>query len=501
MAYLYKAVENRLDEVQAQARLNGIRAIQRVEIGANGKDTSGKCTEEIKWMFACNIASVHCFNGGTFLLPDAKDECMAFFSLLAAQPASKKMPFELYMVNMVRLGLFDKWLDADLVGAADVSVANMNELCEIAESFDDAATVDKISFVCGGFDFALTHMTCYAARWNWTVWEPVMDLMQRAVDAYNYDVHHAWMKEAGQDFCCVQPMGSAMIWHRGALSVFWNGFEMHKDNCIRLSREPDQKSENTTYLYACGGWMAVMSALVCREDLGAEILNILGFTWSGARHVADRLGPEVFVRDRGVSEKATMYFFSAEGCEFCMKASYLLVTKCSEVDVETVIQFLPTIEEMLYMNDVNSSGGAISLMFMCEGFLMSALLCEMIGESERALQFLEYLIDLDDTEPIDSQSKQRRYKMPTGPEVQARIKEGRDPKFTSQILGKCTPLPVRYGILYTQCVSYREGHREMLSGSRSGGTGKEGGCVRGVRECGCSGIAPGVLSSRSARFA
>jgi len=180
-----------------------------------------------------------------------------------------------------------------------------------------------------------------------------------------------------------------------------------------------------------------MAALFDRLELGTAIMNALEMTWTTAQKTADTFGDDPFMRDRGVREKSGANMSSVEMSEYCMKAGYLLMTQCEELDLESVREFLPSVSNLLAWSDVNPDGRSPAKLFGEDSFLLSALVSEMIGEANRSLGYLEYVVDINDTEVINSQSSLRRYKLPSGTELQARLLAGYDPKFVSQILGKC----------------------------------------------------------------
>ena len=178
-------------------------------------------------------------------MPDSKDEVHAFFATVCDQPACRKMPFQMYMLDITRLGLFETWLQGDVARNAELLYTQPAKLVKNVEGFEDPATIELVDLVCAGFEFVLVSSALFYQDFDWD--EVPLEQVERGMVKYNYDVHHADLKAGNQDFCGWAPMGAVLGLHRGALQLFWTSMLQHKDNCIRLMREPDQKAERLAY--------------------------------------------------------------------------------------------------------------------------------------------------------------------------------------------------------------------------------------------------------------
>jgi hypothetical protein len=435
LAYFRREVLAMIDEELAQIRIKAMRALCNIEVGADGKCSNGRCTDEERWMLVLLIGQNFVMVGGPMLVPDEMGDIKPIFKKATEQPVSDKYPLARYCLLRLMDGIFDTWQAADVGQTAQILWESLNDVRRMLE-FDDQDTVDEVVLLLAGFEFAYVGISVYHEAFDWEQYP--FDVSAAATKLYNYDLHHNVLQDSGQDFCASTVIGIAHGLHVGGLSTIKEGLQLQHDSIVQLAREPDQKNENLVYFWLSGGFTAWVTYAFGRGQTRASMFDALGMTWTDGGNFADRLNSEPFTRARGDSEPGDMYFNSAESAEFTIRAGHLLVTECKHVPKETIVAWLPSPEQLYAWINVNKNKACIGLLFF-EPWLLAALVAEIVGAADQALEYCGRLIMATDSEPIDQRTRRgpHRYTLPSGEQLRSRIhSHGADPKCTSQV---CVP--------------------------------------------------------------
>ena len=129
---------------------------------------------------------------------------------------------------------------------------------------------------------------------------------------------------------------------------------------------------------------------------------------------------------------AAVGFLTAEACSTTVKLNYLMVTRCQDLTKAEIMQWLPSVKEVEAMTNppCGDEGGNYMAHFMCNQKIIAGIVCEMLGEGERGLEFLEGQIML-----IGEGSA---FKRPDRAEMRAWVRGGGASRPLSWIVAGCT---------------------------------------------------------------
>ena len=428
-AWVRRTVEQINDEETFLSSFKAIDALKKVQV-KRGQDIKSGLSQKAVERLSIQVVGQIAINGGAFMCKDEYEARKDFAEICEGMGEAPFMPFEMLVIRMSNRGAMDKLLEGNITGLARIFFDLFGQMLADLEAVEDPRTRDQGRTIIGSWDFILTNIQPLVPEFSWDTWPT--DVVVSACENYDFSIMHTMLQDAFDDFVCVGPMGLGMIVHEGAISLASQTMQVHKDAWSQCLQEPDQTKERMSQMVSSGGFSAWFCIMFGLTPMLEEMYNEAEHTWGRAIYRAKEFAEQgklsAFVRNRGVQEKGATFFLSEEILEIQMRTNHLLVTECREVPKSKILQWLPSVSDVVDCMDVHeTAGGALVTYF---GFPMFnlALLCEQLGESERCFEFLEKCI---------MPREPGAYVLPTEEAVMEFGRQCGDYKPTSNMLGLC----------------------------------------------------------------
>ena len=329
------------------------------------------------------------------------------------------------------------FVKGDLVPAVAAMGQHLPPLLESKKRILDQTELAKVAFMLIGWDNLFSDTLLSLPDFSWKTWLTSED-MRWYMRYYNFAVHHEVMSGLnGMDHSSIAPVGQTVTLRYGCLELQHEAVAFHEDTWRKMLQLPDQRTELYGYSFMTAGPCALTYYMYGHCKQGTAIFKEARSSWYDAEAFAVDLlvgmpGLQPPDSTECVSPVGVPYIRKYNDLTFTMKACFLLVSQCKEQSKAEILEWLPSAPDLVKQICITEQVGN-AMGFLSSSALMAALICEILHEPARALDYLGVVIP---DCPSDSYST-GGWKPLTSTTLTEFVRSGGDPKLTSWCFGAC----------------------------------------------------------------
>jgi hypothetical protein len=248
--YHRRNIEGNRDDISAGYRVKAVQACIRIKTDAAQNEARGDYDADELHLIKFEVAAGYSTNNVAMYLEDTAETvakmAMPLIKDVLNGPVVATRPFEQMSLTNTVEGWLPAMQDADLLLFSEIQCQAVPNLMAQCETSGDPTSRDLGGIVCSTYD---TFMDLYTLHENfdWSKWP--IDACANALSVYDFRLHNQMLKSAvGQDYGVFGPMAASAGLHRGNISLYREGVNVHRDIMRQIFHKDDSRGQWTAYL-------------------------------------------------------------------------------------------------------------------------------------------------------------------------------------------------------------------------------------------------------------